>query len=429
MHSISKLNRRGFLELVSTMAGTSVLASQMPWFTIFNNPSGAGNEASDRVRVGFIGVGSRGRALLLNVQEFQERMNVEIVAVCDNYEPHYERAIQLTNGEAEAFYDYREMLDKVSMDAVVIATPLHEHAEMTIDALDEGIHVYCEKAMARTLDDVKRMYDTYVETNKILLIGHQRLFNPVYLQAMDMIDKQQIGPITMLRAHWTRNTEWIFYDVPEGRGSDLDRRLNWRLYWDTSAGMVSELGSHHFQVANWVLGAQPLSVVGSGSLNFFHDGREVHDNFSLVFKYPGDIHFSYDCLQSNKHNGVSFQVLGNKGTLELERNKMYEEDPPAPPALRQLLHNIESSVFETIPIGGATWVPAEPVEYGGGYISSDYELNDTQLYLEGFIEFIRKGEAPRQLTNEGYKASTWTLAAEEATRTGKEITLPNEYLV
>ena len=426
---MTHMNRKGFLELVSSLAGTTVLASQMPWFGIFNNPSGAGNGSSDRVRVGFIGVGSRGHTLMLNVQDFQDRMNVDIVAVCDNWPEHKERAERLTNGKAESFLDYREMLEKVPMDAVIIATPLHEHAQMTIDALNLGIHVFVEKAMARTLDDTRAMYDAYIESGKVMLVGHQRLFSPVYLKSMDMIHNGHLGSITMMRGWWTRNREWVFYDVPGGRGSELDRRRNWRLYWDYSAGQITELGSHHFQIANWVLGAEPLSVTGSGSLNFFKDGREVHDNFSLVFKYPGGIHFSYDVLQSNMHNGMGFQVLGNTGTMELEANRMFEEDPPKPPAIRTMLHNIESSIFDTVPIGGATWVPDEAVTYGGEYISGDYELNETQLYLEGFVEFVRKGQAPRKLTDEGYNASTWSLVAEQASRTGGMQTLPEKYKI
>ena len=421
------MNRKGFLELVSSLAGTSLLATKMPWFGIFNNPTGAGMAPSDRVRIGFIGVGSRGRTLMLNIQSIQEQMNVDIVAVCDNWPEHKERAEALTDGKAKGFLDYREMLEKVPMDAVIIATPLHEHAQMTIDALNLGIHVFVEKAMARTLEDTKAMYDTYLNSGKIMLVGHQRLFSPVYLKAMEMISSGAVGQITKLRGWWTRNTEWLFYDVPGGRGSALDRQRNWRLYWDYSAGQITELGSHHFQIANWVLDAEPLSVMGSGSLNFHKDGREVFDNYSLVFTYPDGIHFTYDTLDSNRHNGVGFQVLGNKSTMQLEANKLYLENPPAPPAIRTMIHNIETSLFETIPIGGATWVPAEPVKYGGEYISPDYELNDTQLFMEGFIEFVRKGEAPRKLTDEGYNASTWSLLADEASRNGKIMTLPEKY--
>jgi predicted dehydrogenase len=423
------MNRRAFLEVLSGLAGTTLLATQMPWFGVFNNPAGAGMAPSDRVRLGFIGVGSRGRTLMLNVQEFAQRMNVDIVAVCDNWPEHRDRAVEMTNGQAQGFLDYREMLEKVPMDAVVIATPLHEHAQMTIDAMQHGIHVFVEKAMARTLDETKAMYDAHISTGKIMLVGHQRLFSPVYLRAMEMLSGGDIGQITKLRGWWTRNTQWLFYDIPGGRGSALDRQRNWRLYWDSSAGIITELGSHHFQIANWVLGAEPLSVMGSGSLNYHTDGREVHDNVSLVFTYPGGIHFTYDLLDSNRHNGVGFQVLGKDGTMQLEANRMFAEQAPKPPAIRTLIHNIEKSIFETIPIGGATWIPAEAVKYGGDYISPDYQLNETQLFLEGFVEFVRKGEAPPKLLEEGYNASTWSLVAEHASRTGTVQTLPDKYKI
>jgi predicted dehydrogenase len=423
------INRKKFLEMTAALAGTSVLTTTMPWFSVFNNPASAGSGPSDRVRVGVIGVGSRGRTLLLNLQELAESLNVEIAAVCDTWEDHYQRAIELTNGEAKAFYDYREMIDQVELDAVVIATPLHEHAHQTIDCLNAGIHVFVEKSMARHLDEVKDMYDAYKDSGKIMLVGHQRLFNPVYLQAMEKIERGDIGPITMLRGWWHRNTAWVFYDDTGGRGTDLDRLRNWRFYDEFSAGMLTELGSHHFQVANWVLGEQPISVMGSGSINHFDDGREVYDNFALVFKYPGDIHYAYDCITSNRHNGMQVQVLGNDGTLELESNMWFEEFPDDPPSIEDLILSMMEQENEEIPIGGATWIPDGPIRLGGHYLSPDYQMNDTLLYLEGFINFIRKGEAPEKLTDEGYHASIWTLLAEEATKTGKEVFLPDQYII
>lgn len=422
------INRRKFLELTSALAGSSVAASAMPWISAFNNPSPAGTNTSDRVRIGFIGVGIRGRALLRNVQHFAGRLNVEVAAVCDNYEPHYEQAIEMTGGEVPAYLDYREMLDQVELDGVVIATPLSQHMEPTVDSMEKGVHVFCEKSMERTLDRVKRMYDAHVENDRILLIGHQRLFSPVYLEAIERIRRGDLGPITMIMGNWHRNTDWIFYGHTEPR-SELDRRLNWRLYRDTSAGMITELCSHHLQVANWVKNAQPVSVSGSGSINFWKDHREVWDNFSLVFKYADGTHFKYSCLQSNRHHGMQIRAMGNRGMVDLEVNRQFWEDTPAPPAIRQMIHNIESRIFDTIPIGGATWIPAEPVEYGGEFISDDWEMNETQLYLEAFVDFIRKGSAPEELTLEGYNASTWTLLAEDATYSDRHITLPEDYLV
>jgi predicted dehydrogenase len=333
-----RINRKKFLEMTAAFAGSSVMATHMPWFSIFNHPAPDGKGAADRVRIGVIGVGSRGSALTYNLQELAKTMNLEIAAVCDNFE----KAKEIVP-EADAYMDYRKMIESTELDGVVIATPLHEHAQMTVDCLQAGIHVYCEKAMARHLDDVKRMYDTHLEEDKILMIGHQRLFNPIYLDAMDKLEKGDIGPITMLRGWWHRNTDWVFYENTGGRGTELDKRLNWRFYDETSAGMISELGSHHFQVANWVLGETPESVVGHGSINFFDDGREVYDNFALVFRYPNGIHFSYDCITSNKHNGMQVQVLGNDGTMELESNMWFEEFPSDPPSAENLLQQLEDA--------------------------------------------------------------------------------------
>lgn len=421
------INRRRFIELSSILAGSSTLATSMPWLTAFQDTEPSGRNASDRVRIGFIGVGNRGSTLLRNVKNFAGRMNVEIAAVCDIYEPHYQDAIRLTDGKAQAFYDYREMIDKVELDAVIIATPLNEHVGPTVAAYEAGLHVFCEKSMARTLEDAKLMYDKHIEHDKIMLIGHQRLFSPVYLEAIERIRSGAYGPITMLKGHWHRNRDWIMYDT-EPRSIE-DRQMNWRLYKETSGGMITELCSHHLQIANWVMGEQPVNVVGSGSINFWKDHREVWDNFSLVFQYPDGTHFNYSCLQSNKHNGVQIQALGNKGMVDLEVNKQFFEDPPAPPAIRKMIHSIESSLFDTIPIGGATWVPAEPVKYGGEFITGEWEMNETQLYLEAFVEYIRKGRAPEELAKEGYNATTWALLAEQATMTGEKMELPEGFLV
>ncbi len=422
-----QFNRRKFLELTSMLAGSAALTTTMPWIAAFNNPAPVGNNPSDRVRLGFIGIGTRGDTLLKNVIDFKDRLNVEIAAVCDIYEPHYQEAIATTNEEVPAFLDYREMLDEVDMDGVVIATPLHEHIGPTVDSFEKGIHVFCEKAMARTLDDVKKMYDSHLDHNKILLIGHQRLFCPVYLEAIDRIRNNYYGPITMIKGHWHRNRDWIMHDSEPG--TELDRFLNWRLYRETSGGMITELCSHHLQIANWVMNEQPVEVTGRGSINFWKDHREVWDNFSLAFQYPDGTHFDYSCLQSNKHNGVQIQALGNKGMADMEVNREYWEDPPAPPAIRKMIHSIESSLFETIPIGGATWVPAEPVDYGGEFISDEWEMNETQLYLEAFVDFIRKGNAPEKLALEGYYASIWSLLAEEATYSDRVVTLPDKYRI
>ncbi len=420
------INRKQFLELSTALAGSTFAAASMPWLTAFQSPAPVGKQASDQLRIGVVGLGGRGNYLLYTLLLMQKRLNYEIVAVCDDYQPHLDRALEQSQGKAAGFLDYRDMFDKVKLDGVIIATPPAHHAGPTVAAFEHGVHVYCEKVMARSMEDTKLMYDKHVEHSAILVTGYQRVYSPVYLTAIDRIRNGVYGPITMVRGHWHRNRDWIEYPGIEP-ASELDRKLNWRLYRNSSGGMITELCSHHLHIANWVFNSVPVSVVGSGSINYWKDQREVWDNFGLIFKYADGNHFLYNCLQSNKHNGVQIQALGTKGMVDLEVNREFWEEPPAPPAIRQLIHDIESSLFETIPIGGATWIPAEPVKYGGQYITDNWEMNETELYLEAFMDFIRKGSAPETLTTQGYHASIWALMAEKATYSGVTETLPQEY--
>ncbi|MFC2116990.1 Gfo/Idh/MocA family protein [Bacteroidota bacterium] len=414
-------NRREFLKEMSLFAGASAFMASVPWMNAFAQTNPSNLAASNRVRIGMVGVGSRGRALLLNLQEIE---NTEIVAVCDNYEPNYQRAIELTGGKAKAFYDYREMIDMKDLDAIVIATPLHQHAHITVDFLNAGFHVFCEKSLARTLEDCKRMVDVQSETGKILQIGHQRLFNPVYLNALERIKAGEIGTIVQVRAFWHRNSDWR-RKVPS---PELERQINWRLYKESSAGLMTELAAHHIQVANWFLDRIPTRVMGSGSICYWKDGREVYDHVAAIYDYDDGIKCIYDSVTANKHYGLELQIQGDKGTLELEANRIYSENPPTAPGIRQLIHNIEQGIFETIPIGGASWVPETAVTYKGESLAP-YDDNDTYLELVGFVEAVRNGKPYKNLLREGYHASIAALLGLQAMDTNQIVEWPAEYIM
>lgn len=418
------MNRRDFLKMTST---TAIALSAFPWLNAVINRS-TGQGVADKVRLGFVGVGSRGRLLLLTTLALPSRLNYEVVAVCDNYEPHLQTAIQLSqNPQVRAFRDYRQMLEMTDLDAIINATPLHEHARISIDAMKAGKHVFCEKAMARHLPDIKQMYDTHLQQNRILQIGHQRLFAPKYLKAIEMIRAGQIGKIGQIRAFWHRNGDWrqpVPVDHPE-----LERKLNWRLYREYTAGLITELASHQIQVANWALDKTPVSVCGTGSIVYWNDGREVFDNIALIFSYDNGVQFIWDSMTSNRKYGCEEQIMGNIATMELESNKIFLEQPPPAPAIRQLIHSIEKGFFETIPIGGATWVPERPIKYEGDFISSQYDQEGTELELEAFIQFVREGQAPEILLKQAYYASVWSIRAEEAVYNSEKLFLPKEYVI
>lgn len=418
-------SRRDFLKRISLIAGSSIAASSMPWLSILGNAQFSRNAASDRIRLGIIGIGDRGSALLLNVKEFMEILNVEIAAVCDDYEPNLKKGLMLADGKSRGFSDYRKMLELKDLDGVIVTTPLNDHVYMTVDSLNSGRHVFCEKAMARRIEDVKLMYDTSIQSNRILQIGLQRMFNPVYLEGIKKIHSGEIGKVTQIRAYWHRNNNWR-RTLPE---PGLEKRINWRLYDDISAGLFTELASHQIQVANWVKNTEPVSVMGTGSINYWKDGREVYDNIACIFTYPDGTHFVYDSMISNKHYGLEEQILGDKGTIEFEVNKIYSENPPDPPAILRLINDIEKGIFDTIPIGGASWIPETALQNKGEYISHNYRMDETKLQLEAFVNYIRDGKSPQQLTRHGYYSSVWCLLAEEAAKTGKSVSLPGEYMI
>lgn len=406
----------------SILASTALMA--YPWLNTWAS-SPAGIPTGEKVRIGFIGVGSRGRALLLNLKGIADELNIEIAAVCDDYEPNYKRALELMEGKARAFHDYREMLDMIDLDAVIIATPLHEHAHMTVNALEAGKHVFCEKAMARHLPDVKKMADAHYNTGRILQIGHQRMYDHRYLKAIDMIRNGDIGQLTQIRAYWHRNNDWR-RPVPKEH-PELERKINWRLYDEYSCGLMTELASHQIQVANWLKDDFPVSVRGAGSINYWKDGREVYDNVATIYSYADGTQFIFDSMTSNRHYGLEEQIMGDKGTLELESNLFFSETPPKPPGILQLINDIEHSIFDNIPIGGPSWVPETAMKYKGEKILPELDFNENQLQLEAFVNSVREGKPLPGVFEQGYWASVWTLLGHQAMRENSIFELPEEY--
>ncbi len=422
-----KLSRRDFVG--KAFVGSALLLAY-PWLSVMADKSAT--DYSQKVKIGIVGVGSRGVLLLHYLNELSEKINIEVIAVCDNYEPHYQRAIEKTKNKAKAFYDYRKLLEIKEIDAVIIATPLYEHAHITIDAMNAGKHVFCEKSMARTLDDVKAMADTHYNTGKVLQIGHQRMFDPRYLKAIELINAGDIGKITQIRAYWHRNNDWR-RPLPEGK-PELERQINWRLYKEYSCGLMTELASHQIQVANWMKNDQPVSVMGAGSINYWKDGREVYDNVALIYSYEDGTQFIYDSMTSNRHYGLEEQIMGDKGTLELEVNKRYFENPPPapeppPPAgIVQLMKDIESGIFgDAIPITKSSWIPELKVE-GNGITIAEREqgFDESSMQLEAFIASVRKGIPTKGVFEQGYWASVWTLLGQQAMDENQIVTLPNE---
>lgn len=410
------LSRRAFIDRVLVASAGAGMAAAAPWTSIAQAAPARG----DRVRLGVIGTGDRGRALIQNINKTR---NCTVAAICEPYAPHMERARALVPAGTRTFTDHRAMLDAGGFDAVVIATPLDLHARHTLDALDAGVHVWCEKAMARTIQDCSAMVAQARGRGKILQIGHQRLFNPTYLNALKRAKAGEIGTITQIRASWHRNRSWR---RPLPPGTNLDRELNWRLYRDRSAGLMTELATHQLQVANWFMDGVPTRVMGSGSICFWKDGREVFDHVALVYDYSDGRKTIYSSLLNNARYGCEEQIQGSTGTIEPELGRIYSEVKPGDvKALARMRQDVQAGRKGAIPIGGATWFPELPVTTPGESLGWG-EYDETMLQFEGFGEAVRNGKELPGLLRQAYYASVASLLGEQAMYEGKALAWPSD---
>ncbi|GAB4422944.1 MAG: hypothetical protein OHK0039_39320 [Bacteroidia bacterium] len=269
---------------------------------------------SDTLRLGVIGTGGRG---CWAVQVAQEQPGIEVVACCDTYTPHLEKGLALAAPQARSYTDYRYLLEQADIDAVVVATPLHLHAPMVLDALDAGKHVYCEKTMTYDIASSLAVVARARTSGRILQVGYQNRVNPLFHRVSDIIRKGYIGPVKFIQCTWNRNGNWR-RTVPD---PSLEHQLNWRMYTAYSGGLLAELSSHQLDIVNWVLGAHPLAVAGAGGISFWQDGRETFDHVSATYSYPEGVKAHFTCLTTNAHESFSMLFYGTKATIEVKNEQ------------------------------------------------------------------------------------------------------------
>lgn len=310
--------------------------------------------ANDRVRLGFIGAGTRGTELL---REALACPHTECGAVADVYNQRLQAAQALAPG-ARMHADYRRVLDDPSLDAVVIATPSHLHAEQFAAALDAGKHVYQERTMAFTVEDAKRMRAAWQRSSMVVQIGHQFCSSGHVTDAAAFLKPELMGKITAIRAQFFRNTprgkpQWSrplypdmnpaniawhsFLGSAPRREFDADRYLNWRLYWDYSGGNVTENLSE--QLAFWykLLGLKiPRAVTMTGGVYLWKDGREVPDTMHVGMEHHEEILFSWDSGFGNSHPGIGEEVLGTDGTISRGQQIRYAPQKVNRPAANEM---------------------------------------------------------------------------------------------
>ena len=203
----------------------------------------------NKINVGVIGTGDRGTGLMSLLRQVPD---MEVVACSDLLPFRLENALKMAP-KAKGYADYKALLDRKDVDAVLVAVPFGVHTQVVLDALDAGKHIYCEKTMIRGYSDIKKVAAKVRASNKIFQTGHQYHSSRLYTHLVEKIQNGLVGEITAIECQWNRNGDWR-RPVPDPK---FERIINWRMYKEWSGGLVAELCSHQIDFANWLLKETP----------------------------------------------------------------------------------------------------------------------------------------------------------------------------
>ncbi|NAS12733.1 Gfo/Idh/MocA family protein [Poritiphilus flavus] len=341
-------------------------------------PSTVQKLTGEPVRVGIIGFGIRGEQLCRSLgfatpewmEEMrlaaeedpkhsalkdylnQEKLNVQLVAVCDVFDYRAEKAVAAFTSDqnkVKRYANYLEMLDSGDVDAVIIATPDHWHAPMAIDALNRNIHAYVEKPMTHTIEETYRLKEAAEKSKAVLMVGHQHRQTLSFQTAQDIIEKGVLGHVSLIQTNTNRNDDngaWN-YDIHESASEqtiDWEQFLGsapkvpfnknhffrWRKWWSYGSGLSGDLLTHDYDRLNCVLNMGiPNSVMASGGIYTHNDGRNVPDVLQANMEFsdfstgssqiPGKekgMTFVYSATLGNGFSRPTI-LMGHDGTMEL----------------------------------------------------------------------------------------------------------------
>lgn len=450
----NRVDRRKFLRGVATVpaAGAFVYSTYRERKTKKNHlqdlgvksapapqvrPSGA-ESPQDTINVGVIGLGIRGKLLLVAAgfaqphqleegetlgTEGQPTLNIRITGVCDAYQPYLDWGIEASAGRAKPYRDYRQLLESPDVDAVIIATPDHWHAPMTIAAAQAGKHVYVEKCfthkVAETIEAVQAVKDNRV----VLQLGHQFRSSPADWKAREIVESGVLGQISMIQTFTHRNSAtgaWV-YPIPSEAGPhnidwsgflgnapkvafDPARFFQWRRYWDYGTGLSGDMFTHEWDTVDMIMGdlGIPATAVASGGIYRWKDGREVPDLYQVVYEYPArGLTLVYNATLSNSwKRGKLF--LGSEAAMDLTEGIQVFADSSSKrfqDALETGQIEVDRPIVSYLPGGdwqleaitSATrrWTLAKGLLYT--LTPTGEIVNTTYLHLRDWFEAIREG--------------------------------------
>ncbi len=448
-------------------------------------------KSGELVRVGIIGFGIRGEQLAralgfahpdwieserkklethqshaLEIWLNQPDVNVAITGICDVFDLRAQRALEVVQNpirpsgappltKVRRFANFREMVTSKDVDAIMIATPDFHHAAMAIAAVNEGKHVFCEKCMTRTEEEVYEVEAAVKAAQKnkqvVFQVGHQYKQNQVYHMALEILQKKILGQVTLVETFTNRNTPdgaWVRHLDEHGRpkpgnektidwqewlGSappvpfSLERFYNWSKYWDYATGLSGQLFSHEYDTVNHLLDlGMPASCTASGGIYFYKDGREIPDIFHAVFEFPEKnltLFYSASLASDRPRRSV---YMGNDGWMEVGnllnvyaddqsiRYKKKIEDKRIDPSRPIFTYLPGKRGFDVVTSASEKYYAERGLMYT---MKEDRPMDVTHLHVSEWLDGIRNGSPLSCPIEKGVEA---TLACHMATKAYRE---------
>ena len=389
---LSGETRRSFLQKTAAAVAAATTAGILKTPVYGQNQAPAAGRvigANDRIVVGFVGTGSQGQAHVRSVKSYAGDKNLAIGAVCDLYQKRLDQARDIAGlSPADAYRDHRALLERKDIDAVIVATVDNWHADVAIDALQAGKHVYGEKPLARFLEEGFRIYDTVKRTGRVFAVGSQFCADPKYHKAAEWIKAGKIGPLVWAQGSYCRNnpknSEWTYPVDPDANEGNLDwnrwlgrarkmpftpeRYFSWHKFYDYNSGILGNLLPHTFLPLMLATGNPefPRRVACTGTRQVSTD-REITDTTHLLAEMPSGLTL---CVVGSTVNeqGLPEMIRGRKGTLYFAASQNKVELKPERPFAEELepesfsdpapvgnLARLEQNFFDCIRTGGTPY--------------------------------------------------------------------------
>ena len=422
------MNRRSFIQ-------KSALAGAATAFTAASYAQIAG--ANERVRVGIIGFGLIGR---IHTRSFHGLKESKVVAVSDCYRPRLDACVELVGPDCAKVPDFRRLLERKDVDAVVVAPGDHWHAMQTMLACDAGKDVYIEKPMHLFVREGEWMQKVAGRTKRVVQVGTQQRSAPHYKKAKELLRGGAIGDVVSVQCNFFRNVMPGIGNPPDG---DAPADLNWdmllgpapqhrynpnralyhfRWFWDYSGGQMTNLGHHSLDIVHWIFDiAAPKAVSSSGGRYFLKDNGEVPDTQDAIIEYPKFntiVQFRECAAGAGVSSMGSLTFMGTKGTMTLGRDGyVILPDKKIDPI------NAFAHIIGGHPVGGPQPVPEVEGEFWTGK-AEDKSGDWKQQYVDhaqNFLDCVKSRKTPNSDLASSHWVSTTCHLANISARTGRKI--------